>query len=69
MSDAILVADLERLMWRKVLLYEENSLSAGRPQGSGTALRTLKGHADWVGAVVFAPDGKTLRLWDADSGA
>src|SRR5262249_38956559 len=42
-----------------------------------TALRRLSGHADWVKAVVFTPDGRrlvttsldhTVRLWDANNG-
>jgi WD40 repeat protein len=44
----------------------------------GTALKTLKGHSDWVYSVAFSPNSKllastsgeaTVKLWDARSGA
>jgi WD40 repeat protein len=44
---------------------------------SGICLRTLEGHADWVLACAFSPDGHhiisasgdgTLKLWDVQTG-
>jgi len=42
---------------------------------TGRLLKTLKGHTEWVAAVAFSPDGKTvasggreLKFWDLPSG-
>jgi WD40 repeat protein len=44
---------------------------------TGTEVRTLSGHTNWVNAVAIAPDGKTaisasgddtLKIWDTETG-
>jgi WD40 repeat protein len=55
--------------WIRRLPKVENNLDA--------LSQTLKGHSHWVNAVAFSPDGKllasasykTVRLWNAGSGA
>ncbi|WP_437650641.1 pentapeptide repeat-containing protein [Sorangium sp. So ce362] len=48
-----------------------------RELATGTALRVLTGHSDWITSIAFSPDGDTLasgsddctiRLWDVSTG-
>ncbi|KAL7920859.1 hypothetical protein ACQKWADRAFT_297571 [Trichoderma austrokoningii] len=69
------LSEVKKQQWKKRLSFIEDIHGI---KDHDIHLQTLEGHSDWVLAIAFSPDGKTLasashdgtvRIWDGTTGA